>query len=203
MRVEFGDYIFDSQLHLLTRKNEVVELTPKAFSLLESLIEVRPAPVTKEVLYDRLWPATFVEPGNLHNLISEIRAALEDEDHSIIRTVRGVGYAFHAAAKMARAVRFAVVAGNEVFPLHPGENIVGRGLDATVIIDSPDVSRAHARLTVSGGEVSIEDMGSRNGTFIGTERITSKRPVRPGDSILLGRFPIVLREVATATTATL
>src|SRR5689334_4151623 len=94
MQLTFGRFVFDSRLRALSCDGAGVELSPKAFALLEALVEARPAPVPKEVLYDRLWPKTFVEAGNLHNLVSEIRSALRDRSHQILRTIHGVGYAF-------------------------------------------------------------------------------------------------------------
>ena len=94
MRFRFAEFMFDSRLHRLSRNDQPVELSPKAYALLEILMQARPAAVSKEALYDRLWPKTFVEPGNLHNLVSEIRSALGDDARSMIRTIHGFGYAF-------------------------------------------------------------------------------------------------------------
>src|SRR5687767_7590972 len=135
MRLQFGDFVLDSRMHVLTRNGGAVELSPKAFTLLEMLAEARPAPLAKETLYDRLWPKTFVEPGNLHNLVSEIRMAIGDDDHTVVRTVRGVGYSFVAPAKILEATRYAVVVGRNLMPLQFGENIIGRDPAAAVVID--------------------------------------------------------------------
>src|SRR5215203_5015670 len=97
MRVTFADYAFDTTSRALVRRGAPVALTPKAAALLGALIAAAPDPMTKEKLYDILWAGTFVESGNLHNLISELRAAIGDEHHKIIRTVHRVGYAFAAA----------------------------------------------------------------------------------------------------------
>ncbi len=124
MRLRFGAFVFDSHLRTITREGIPVDLPVKAFSLLEALIEARPAPVHKNDLYERLWPKTFVEPGNLHNLVSEIRNALGDDDHAIIRTVHGFGYAFAAGSETASGrARFAVIVGDDIVRLRAGENI--------------------------------------------------------------------------------
>lgn len=193
----FGRFVFDSRLRTLSRDGAAVELSPKAFSLLESLIEARPAPVTKEVLYDRLWPKTFVEAGNLHNLVSEIRHALGDTSHQILRTVHGVGYSFDArdAEVCLGASTFILWIGEEAIHLQPGEAIIGRDPAATVVVDSADVSRQHARLFVSDDHVTIEDLGSRNGTFVGSERLSAPRVLRGiDDRITLGRTSLLLRK---------
>ena len=202
MRLQFADFVFDSALRTLSRGGRPVELTPKAFALLELLINARPSPVSKEKLYDELWPQTFVEPGNLHNLISEIRSALDDEEHKIITTARGFGYAFAWTARTAERTRFAATVGRELFPLHEGENIIGRDPAAAVFIDSPDISRRHARIVVHENGVTVEDLGSKNGTYVNSDRLTTPRALTPGDAIVIGRIRITVRETGDSTVTT-
>ena len=78
-------------------------LTPKAFLLLELLLDRRPEAVAKAELLERLWPETFVSDAGLHNLVAEIRAALGDAPRAAryIRTVPRYGYAFHGDARPA------------------------------------------------------------------------------------------------------
>ena len=57
-------------------------------------------------------------------------------------------------------------------PLRTGENILGRDDDG-IQIDSPTVSRRHARIAISGGEAVLEDLGSKNGTFVRGEPVLS------------------------------
>ena len=145
MHLRFAAFEIDSGAHLLTRGGQPVELSPKAYSLLEILLQSRPAAVSKESLYDRFWPKTFVEPGNLHNLVSEIRGGLGDDGRSMIRTVHGFGYAFAAEESTARTpASFGVRLGADLLRLHHGENIIGRDPEAAIVIDSPDESRVMA-----------------------------------------------------------
>ena len=197
MRLIFGRFVFDSRLRALWRDGAEVELSPKAFSLLEALVEARPAPVPKDVLYDRLWPKTFVEAGNLHTLVSEIRRTLGDESHQIVRTVHGVGYAFVAqeVEVSLAASPFVLWIGDEAIHLQPGEAIIGRDPAAAVVIDSSDVSRQHARLFVNHDHVTIEDLGSKNGTFVGSERLSAPRVLRGiDDEIIVGKTSLLLRK---------
>jgi hypothetical protein len=60
----------------------------------------------------------------------------------------------------------------------------GRGLDNDVVLDSLSVSREHARLLQADG-LYVEDLGSRNGTFVNGQRVQRAR-VRPGDRVRLG-----------------
>jgi len=204
MRFRFAEFVFDSGLHRLSRDGQPVEFSPKAYALIEILLQARPAAVSKEVLYDRLWPKTFVEPGNLHNLVSEIRSALGDDSRSMIRTVHGFGYAFAAEGSTATTPSsLAVRLGGELLPLHAGENIIGRDPKAAIVIDSPDVSRHHARLLVSDDAVTLEDLGSKNGTFVAGKRLTTPTLVRGGDQITVGRTLLLIeRRRDPASTAT-
>ena len=197
MRVRFAEFVFDSRQHRLTRGGDDVPLSPKAFALFEALIDSRPAPVSKEDLYERLWPGTFVEAGNLHNLVSELRAAV---GHDAIRTVHRVGYAFAAEAYGEEPSAFSVEIGGETIRLAAGTNILGRDPDARMIIDAPDVSRQHARITIRGDDASIEDLGSKNGTFVGGKRIEEPTPLRDGDEITVGRTRLVFRRMRRPAT---
>lgn len=199
MKARFGSCVFDSVARTLARDGAPVPLTPKAFTLLEHLIASAPAAVSKEALYQHLWPETFVEQGNLHNLISEIRTAIGDDAHEVIRTVHRFGYAFAAPTLPLEPVRFAVVLGDDEIPLSEGANIIGRDPDAAVVINAPDVSRHHARLIVTGGAITLEDLGSKNGTFVSDTPITRAITVTADDEITIGRTRIRLRAVPTAT----
>jgi DNA-binding winged helix-turn-helix (wHTH) protein len=201
MRVRFGAFLFDSTQRELTRGGASVPLSPKAFALLEALIEAAPAAVSKEALYERLWPRTFVEAGNLHNLASDIRTAFGDP--SVLRTVHRFGYAFEPAAVPDEIVRYSIVVGKEEIPLHGGTNVIGRDAGDAVVLNAPEVSRHHARLVVNGPEVTLEDLGSKNGTFVGTTRVTTPVALREGDEIVIGKTRLRLHAMrALASTVT-
>ena len=76
-----------------------MSLSPKAFELLDILVENHPKALSKTELQARLWPGTYVVEKNLTNLVSEIRAALDDDPlhPRFIRTVHRFGYAFREA----------------------------------------------------------------------------------------------------------
>lgn len=196
MRLSFGDFEFDSALRHLTRRGSIVGLTPKAAILLEALMASAPAPVSREALYERLWHGVAVEQGNLHNLISELRAALGDDDHAIISTVHRKGYAFTAPVTRDAAARLEV--GDDSVALERGENVIGRDL-----LGTPDVSRNHARIDVDGTRVWIEDLGSKNGTFVNGERIRQRMALKEGDQIVFGRTRAVVRMIVAAAAPTI
>jgi DNA-binding winged helix-turn-helix (wHTH) protein len=194
MRARIADFLFDAAARTLTRGGVAVALTPKAFALLEALVDVHPAAASKDVLYTRLWPDVIVEPGNLHNLVSELRAAL---GASSIRTVQRFGYALAAPLQREAAARF-LLAGAVDLPLHDGETIVGRETTG-----APDVSRRHARLIVDGSRVTVEDLGSKNGTFINGTSIGSITPLAVGDEVVFGRARFVFRSIDDDSTISL
>ena len=114
MRLAFGDYVFDSETRELQGGGRLRHLPPKAFRLLEVLLECRPKALSKSELHDRLWPKTFVSASNLGRLVADLRAALGDAGgkSALIRTVRGFGYAFSGAvADLAGPVLSVVIGG--------------------------------------------------------------------------------------------
>jgi pSer/pThr/pTyr-binding forkhead associated (FHA) protein len=78
-------------------------------------------------------------------------------------------------------------------PLMSGVNVIGRAPDAAIQIDSPGLSRYHARVHVAGSEVTLEDAGSKNGTLLNGTRITTAAPLADGDEIRLGAVTLTFR----------
>jgi DNA-binding NtrC family response regulator len=86
--------------------------------------------------------------------------------------------------------------GAQVVPLRPEEAVViGRERPSHVRIQDDSLSREHARFLLSEGQVSVEDTGSLNGTWVRGRRITEAE-VRPGDEILLGQVRVSLHVLA-------
>jgi hypothetical protein len=158
--------------------------------------------VPKHEIRDRLWPRTFVSESNLTTLVAQLRRALGEgaRTRPLIRTVRGLGYAFDGEAvpvgsKGPETGRGGAcrVWGDEVLPLAEGQNTLGRDPAAQVTVDAPGVSRHHARVVFEGGEATLEDLGSKNGTFAGDRRVDRPTRLRDGDRLRLGRTQLVFR----------
>jgi DNA-binding winged helix-turn-helix (wHTH) protein len=213
MYVRFGEFVLEGESRRLLRAGQEVHLGTKAFELLDFLVERRPRAVSKAQLRDRLWPRTVASESSLSTVVSELRNALGDDARRprYLRTVYGFGYAFcgeveptgpppRPAAGVPR-----VIWETREFPLHEGENLLGRSDDAAAPIDAPTVSRHHARILVSRGGATIEDLGSKNGTFLRGERLLAPRALRDGDEIRLGRirltFKMAARQPSTRTEA--
>jgi predicted component of type VI protein secretion system len=66
-----------------------------------------------------------------------------------------------------------------------GDQTIGRER-CEVIVDNPLVSRQHAALRTGRDTVILEDLGSRNGTFVNDQQIDGPRELAPGDEIRIG-----------------
>jgi len=75
----------------------------------------------------------------------------------------------------------------ETIPLEVTEIVIGREPGVDILIDSPGVSRRHARLYLQDDQYHLEDLGSSNGTFLNGERLTKPAHLKHGDEIRLGR----------------
>lgn len=75
---------------------------------------------------------------------------------------------------------------NEIYELNKGVITIGRDITNDIVINDPEVSRHHLRLTQGGGGYTLEDLGSTNGTFVNGQRLTGARPLQPGDTLGLG-----------------
>lgn len=79
------------------------------------------------------------------------------------------------------------------FALLLGDHVVGRVPEVPVYLDGTEVSRRHAVIRVGLSEVTVEDLGSRNGTFVNRERITAPRRLKEGDVVHFGDIPLRVR----------
>ena len=199
MRVSFGDLTLDTDSRQLRKGAVEVHISPKAFELLTTLVLERPRALSKADLQERLWPATYVTESNLAGLVAEIRRAVGDDARTprFVRTVQRFGYAFagdvRAAAEPAPAIVSCwLVYGDRHWSLDDGEHVLGRGKQPGAI-DSDTVSRRHARIRVSAGVATIEDMQSKNGTFVANEPVHSPRALKDGDEIRLGSVTLTFR----------
>lgn len=201
MKLRIGEIMFDPEARQILRGATEVHLSPKAFELLKILVEDRPRAIAKRELHERLWPATFVSDVNLAALIAEIRTALGDDARKprFVRTAFRFGYSFCGAvaevtdpdpAPDAMTFCWLIKDGRRI-PLRVGENILGREPDEGIRLDSPTVSRHHARIVISGAEALLDDLKSKNGTFHCGRRVAFPVRLTDGDEIRTGS--VVLR----------
>jgi DNA-binding winged helix-turn-helix (wHTH) protein len=197
----FGDLRFDAETRRIWLGERAVRLSPKAFELLALLIDRRPRPVSKEEIHQRLWPGTYVSDSNLPSLMSEIREAIEDHrrEPRLLRTVHGFGYAFQAEdGSEGKESRAAEPNGWLIGPpaeiaLFAGENVLGREGPGVILLNSTTVSRRHVRIAIDAGAVIVEDLGSKNGTYVNDRRIEAPTPVLEGDQVRIGSLLFTFR----------
>jgi pSer/pThr/pTyr-binding forkhead associated (FHA) protein len=72
--------------------------------------------------------------------------------------------------------------------------LIGRGSDAGIRLDDDYVSTRHARIAASGDQWFVEDLGSTNGTYIGTVRITQPTTITLGTQVRIGKTILELRK---------
>jgi DNA-binding winged helix-turn-helix (wHTH) protein len=197
--LRFGPFALDAASRRLTRESAAIHLTPKAFDLLLVLATDAPRVIGKRELHDRLWPDTFVSDASLVELVKELRRALDDRNPEapVIRTAHRVGYALglpveDSSPQRARVSHWLILRDRRI-ALADGDNVVGRDPDAQIWIDEVRVSRRHARIVIDGARVQLEDLGSKNGTTRGDERVTGPVALRDGERIGFGGVAAVYR----------
>jgi DNA-binding winged helix-turn-helix (wHTH) protein len=202
VRYRFANFLVDAATRQLFGDGDERHLSPKAFDLLLMLIEERARAMSKAELQERLWPATFVGETNLATLVAEIRRTLEDsaQESQYVRTVHRFGYRFVAdvaeavaspAAKAEAPMYLSL--GERRFFLGVGTFVIGRAPDVAIHIDAGGVSRQHARILVHGREAQIEDLGSKNGTFVDGQPVSAPRILNDGNEVRVGPVALTFR----------
>jgi DNA-binding winged helix-turn-helix (wHTH) protein len=208
--VRFGVFELDLRTGELRKRGARVHLQEQPFQLLAMLLERAGDLVTRDELRRRLWPDdVFVDFDiGLNKAVAKLRTALGDSAESphFVETLERRGYRFIAhvtavdagdrerpealpgrtppPARPPRLVR--LVGDHRTVVLPEGLHQVGRESASAVWIDSTTVSRRHASITVTVGEVWIEDHGSRNGTFVNGTRVEGRRALAHGDEVRIG-----------------
>jgi DNA-binding winged helix-turn-helix (wHTH) protein len=212
VRLRFGDCVLDRPARELRRGGVPCRLSPKGLQFLELVLDARPRALTKGEIHEKVWPGTFVSDSSLARLASEVRAAIGDDARHprLLQTVHGHGYRFSGTATVepppaspAAVAGCRLLWGDRQIPLLDGENVLGRGAEASIRIDLGRVSRLHARIRVEGGRVLLEDLGSKNGTFLGGERVVAPAELADGDEVAIGSVVLLFRAAGSeATTET-
>jgi DNA-binding winged helix-turn-helix (wHTH) protein len=204
MSLCFGDFELDHERRQLLRSGRPVSLEPKAYELLSLLVARRPRTLSRGQIRNVVWPDLFISESTLNQAVNTIRRALEDDARQprFIRTAHGFGYAFCGEARdTSEASRNAfdgsprLVWGDRVLSLTAGENLLGRDKEAVVCLDAASVSRHHARILVERARVTLQDVGSKNGTRLNGELLLGTRELRDGDIVRLGDVQLLFRSL--------
>lgn len=100
-------------------------------------------------------------------------------------------------SRRGQPTQIAVVSGTSAgqsISLERAPIVIGRGADAQIILDDDYVSTRHARVAVSGDQWFVEDLGSTNGTYIGSVRITQPTAISVGTQVRIGKTVLELRK---------
>jgi DNA-binding winged helix-turn-helix (wHTH) protein len=199
-----GEWLVEPTLNRLTRGDTTVQLELKLMEVLLFLAERQGEVASKAEIIDAVWQTEFIAENTLTHSIADLRRTLGDDARSprfietipkrgyrIVAPVSGLEPALPVEPAASQGLRV-VLPDREVY-LREGANIVGRSESAEIHVDSSWASRRHARITVAEGRAVIEDLGSKNGTFVQGERLTACTELRPGDEIHIGRRQVVLR----------
>jgi DNA-binding winged helix-turn-helix (wHTH) protein len=224
----FGSFALDAGARLLTRGGRPVALSTKAIDVLIHLVSKAPQVVSKADLMASVWPHRVVEDNHLTHLVADLRRVLGTRRSAAIRTVHGVGFAFTlpiearrapdvpppAAPKAAWDLSWAPGSRPSFEETWPGGRVelaaglytVGRSPGCRPQLTSRTVSGRHALLHVEDDAVFLEDLHSKNGTFLDGRRITARIRVPDGSVVSIGAVAVHLRrhhEDPTACTETL
>jgi DNA-binding winged helix-turn-helix (wHTH) protein len=203
MQIRFGSFCLDTDRRLLLHGDEARHLSPKGLELLQLLVASGPRALSKAELHERLWPSVFVSEATLSSLVAEVRSALGESAQSggFVRTVHRYGYAFNGdavesgpqARTPANRTKCWIIWEFGQVALPEGEHLLGRAGDVAVWLESPTISRHHARVFVQGEAAAVEDLDSKNGTFLRGERLAARAQLADGDELRLGSVAVTFR----------
>ncbi len=183
-----------------------VRVRPKAMTLLVALAQHPGEVLGTRAILNTVWPDVVVSDASVSVLVAELRKALGDDPASprFIETIPRRGYrlitpisrpAITTPERDSGGSRIWLLGKDMEAALEPGENLIGRSPDARVRIQSPKISRHHARVVVDGDDVTVEDLDSKNGTFVNGRSVTGPTSLAHGDELRLGQFSPTLRVV--------
>ena len=216
MAYRFGPFVYDSVSRGLLKDGAEIALTHKSRELLLLFLHEPGRLLTREEIVPRLWPDVAVTDDALRFQVAELRKAFGADGERFIRTIRREGYRWEAPVRPVadRPIRSAQEDGRHPEPRHrlvletrevqlvEGDNVLGRDPDGAVWIDHPSVSRRHACIRVAGGKATLEDFGSKNGTFLGGKKIGRKVALSDGDELRIGPETMIFRTLSLGSTRT-
>lgn len=82
----------------------------------------------------------------------------------------------------------------ETISLDGAPLLIGRGSDAAIRLDDDYVSTRHARIAASGDQWFVEDLGSTNGTYLGSQRLSQPTTLQLGSKVRIGKTTLELRK---------
>ena len=218
MAYRFGPFLYDPVSRGLLKGGAEVPLTHKSRELLLLFLHNPGKLLTREEIVEKVWSDVAVTDDAVRFQVAELRKAFGENGETFIQTIRREGYRWEAPVRPAadRPVRpvvpdgsagpppprFRLVLETREVQLLEGENVIGRDPDGALWIDHPSVSRRHARVVVVGDQATLEDLESKNGTFLGGKRLEKKTRLADGDVVRIGPESMIFRAVSLQTTRT-
>jgi DNA-binding winged helix-turn-helix (wHTH) protein len=210
-----GQWLVQPSLGRISYEGNEVHLRPQLMDLLLTLVSSRGKVVSKVEILDTVWPGDYVSESALTRCMAELRSAFGDDAkaQAVIETIPKRGYRLipevHTLSEPTVTSPpsfdspYRLAYGDRLIPIDEGETIIGRNPNATIRIDSIDVSRQHARIVIKDSLATIEDLGSKNGTFVAGKAVQGCVELLTGNKIIIGRTSLVFRIVGiTGTTQT-
>jgi len=214
MSYRFGPFMYDPVDRILLSDGVEIPITHKNRELLLLFLENPRRLLTREKIVEKVWGDAAVTDDALRAQIAKLRRALGDAGDDLVEMVRREGYrwtgdvqteAEDEAAAPSRptksvvhsdAPRFRLVLEDREVQLLEGPNVIGRESQSALWIEHSSVSRRHAQVVVERGRARLEDLESKNGTFLNGRRIARSEPLADGDEIRIGVAHIVLRTLS-------
>jgi DNA-binding winged helix-turn-helix (wHTH) protein len=207
-----GPWTVDPAACELRNGDAIRRLRPKVMDLLATFARNAGEVLSKHCLLDLVWPDVTVGDASLTVAVGELRDALGDDPESpvFIETIPRRGYRLVATVEpldrnrvRPGGSRFWLTGAGVELVLRQGENLIGRAPEAHIRIESPKVSRRHATIIVDGDTAVVEDVGSKNGTFVGDVKVDGPTPLGHGDELRLGQLAALLRIVVADRESTI
>ena len=193
MPYRFGRFSYDPSSHRLVCEGEEIPLTHKSRELLTLFLRNPDRLLSRAEIVSAIWPTVAVTDDALRFQVAELRKALGVDGESYIRTLPREGHRWETPVRVEKSrrsafrgndsnkgpktARFRLVLESREVNLDPGENVVGRDENAALSIEHPSVSRRHARIVVRGGRAVLEDLGSKNGTYLRGKPVAAPTPI--------------------------
>lgn len=207
----FGPFELDVAAYELRRDDTRVPLENRPMDLLVLLVQRAGTLIDRQTIQRAIGEAgVFLDwDAAINTAVRKIRRALGDDADrpQYIATIVGKGYRFIAPVAHVEGSRseagptWFLTQDSREYPLAPGDNLIGRDAAVRVRLGHPSVSRRHARIRIDDACAIVDDLGSRNGTFVDGRRIDSVTGCELRNGTILGIGSVTLQVIVLTSSA--